>query len=133
MLKTSPYSKISKLKKVDIYLLDLDNEKGNVLWEKLKEPSKELGIDFKESPNFIPINNNFLGEKDFEDFIHEHFKQKDKDYSSKNNEIDFIFMFMDSRKRNLFYYKIFKSIMNLSKDFMKEELWDKLVLSLKLW
>ena len=112
MLKTSPYSKISKLKKVDIYLLDLDNEKGNVLWEKLKEASKELGIVFKESPNFIPINNNFLGEKDFEDFIHELFKGKDKDYSSKNNEIDFIFMFMDSRKRNLFYYKIFKSVIN---------------------
>ena len=112
LLKSSPYSKIKELKKIDIYLLDLDIRNGEDLWRLLKEASIELGITFKEEPNFINLNSNFFKEKDFEDYIFDYFDKKNKDYTNKNNEIDFIFMFMNYRKKTSYYYRKFKSVIN---------------------
>ena len=111
LLKTSPYSKTKELNKIDIYLLDLNDEKANFIWEKLNEASKELGITFKQNPTFYPIDD-FREQKKFEDYISDYFNKVDKYYNDKKNETDFIFMFMDSRKKNTFHYKSFKSIIN---------------------
>ena len=109
LMNSSPYSKVKELKKIDIYLLDLDGQKGNFILEKLLEASEELGIKFKENPTFYPIND-YNNPEDFENNIYEYFKKYDDYY--KKNETDFIFMFMDSKKKNSFQYKIFKSIIN---------------------
>ena len=110
-MQSSPYSKTKDLKKIDIYLLDLENDKGNFIWDNLKSASIELGIAFKEAPTFYPIKN-FEKQNEFEDYIYKYFKNVDEYYSKKENETDFIFMFMDSKKKNTFHYKIFKSIIN---------------------
>ena len=110
-VKSSPYSKIKELKKVDIYLLDLSNDKGEFIWEKLKQASKELGISFKEEPTFYPIDN-YNDQSKFQSYILDYFKKVDNYYSDKTNETDFIFMFMDSRKKTTFHYRIFKSTIN---------------------
>ena len=111
LMQSSPYSKTKDLKKVDIYLLDLDNDKGNFIWDNLKDASIELGITFKEDPTFYSIKS-FENQNDFEDYIFKYFKDVDQYYSKKENETDFIFMFMDSSKKSSFHYKIFKSIIN---------------------
>ena len=111
LMQSSPYSKTKDLKKIDIYLLDLENDKGNFIWDNLKSASIELGIAFKEAPTFYPIKN-FEKQNEFEDYIYKYFKNVDEYYSKKENETDFIFMFMDSKKKNTFHYKIFKSIIN---------------------
>ena len=111
LLKTSPYSKTKELNKIDIYLLDLDDEKANIIWGKLKEASIELGITFKKDPTFYPIKD-FRDPKEFEDYISNYFQKVDDYYNKKENATDFIFMFMSSKKKNYFYYKIFKSIIN---------------------
>ena len=107
---TSPYSKTKDLKKIDIYLLELEQEKGDFIWQQLKEASKELGITFKEEPKFYHIES--FPEQKFDDYIYDYFKGVDNYYTDKKNETDFIFMFMDSRKRNLFHYRVFKSNIN---------------------
>ena len=111
LLKSSPYSKTKELKKIDIYLLDLDNDKGNFIWDNLKTASQELGITFKEDPTLYPIKN-FDNQNEFEDYIFNYFKDVDEYYIKKENQTDFIFMFMDSTKKSTFHYKIFKSIIN---------------------
>ena len=111
LLQSSPYSKTKDLKKIDIYLLDLDNGKGSFIWDNLKAASIELGITFKEDPTFYPIKS-FENQNEFEDYINKYFLGVDEYYSKKENETDFIFMFMDSRKKTSFHYKIFKSIIN---------------------
>ena len=111
LMQSSPYSKTKDLKKIDIYLLDLDNDKGNFIWDNLKDASIELGITFKEAPTFYPIKN-YENQNDFEDYIFKYFKNVDDYYSKKDNGTDFIFMFMDSKKKTTFHYKIFKSIIN---------------------
>ena len=108
---TQPYSKIKELNKVDIYLLDLDNSAGEIIWNKLYEASKELGITFKQSPTFYQLNN-YNVESDFESFVYRYFEEQNSYYSDKKNETDFIFMFMDNGKKNRFHYKIFKSVIN---------------------
>ena len=107
---TIPFSKTKELKKVDIYLLELEQEKGDFIWQQLKEASKELGITFKEEPQFYHIDS--FPESKFNDYIYDYFKGVDEYYIDKKNETDFIFMFMDSRKRNSFHYRIFKSNIN---------------------
>ena len=112
LLKSSPYSKIKELRKIDIYLLNLDNGKGEIIWNKLEEASKELGITFKEKPNF----NNIPNSHDLDTFqsnIYDYFnKEVNEKYSNKKNETDFIFMFMDSKLKCSFHYKVFKSVIN---------------------
>ena len=107
---TIPFSKTKELKKVDIYLLELEQEKGDFIWQQLKEASKELGITCKEDPKFYHIDS--FPESKFNDYIYDYFKGVDEYYIDKKNETDFIFMFMDSRKRNSFHYRIFKSNIN---------------------
>ena len=107
---TIPFSKTKELKKVDIYLLELEQDKGDFIWQQLKEASKELGITFKEEPKFYHIDS--FPESKFNDYIYDYFKGVDEYYIDKKNETDFIFMFMDSRKRNSFHYRIFKSNIN---------------------
>ena len=111
LLNTSPYSKTKELNKVDIYLLDLDDEKANDIWGRLSEASLQLGITFKNPPTFYPIKD-CHGQNEFEDYIYNYFKGCDAHYSKKENATDFIFMFMNSRKKNHFHYKIFKSVIN---------------------
>ena len=111
LIGSSPYSKIKELNKIDIYLLDLDMGKGQYIWEKLEEASKNLGITFKQNPKFYNINDCPYSD-DFEKYIYSYFKEYDDYYNDKKNETDFIFMFMDFEKRNYFHYRIFKSVIN---------------------
>ena len=111
LTKTYPYSKIKELKKIDIYLIDLEDSQGEIIWDKLKQASKELGIVFKEEPMIYHLNNSNNSEQ-FEEYTYNYFKSCDSHYSDKNNETDFIFMFMDVNKKNSCHYKIFKSVIN---------------------
>ena len=111
LFQTTPYSKVKELKKIDIYLLDLDNNKGEFIWQKLKDASKELGISFKEEATFYQIDS-YNDSFKFENYIYNYFEKVDEYYKDKKNETDFIFMFMDSRKKTHFHYRIFKSIIN---------------------
>ena len=112
LIGSSPYSKIKKLNKIDIYLLDLDIQKGETIWARLEEASKNLGITFNNEPKFYNINDCPYSDE-FENYIFTYFKEYDDYYNNKKeNETDFIFMFMDSGKRNYFHYRIFKSVIN---------------------
>ena len=111
LLGSSPYSKTKELNKVDIYLLDLDKMAGEIIWGKLCDASKELGITFKMPPTFYPIDD-CQNQTTFEQYIDDYFKKVDEYYNDKKNATDFIFMFMDSKKKTRFHYKVFKSIIN---------------------
>ena len=109
---TSPYSKVKELKKIDVYLLDLNNKQAGKMWLKLKEAAKNLGITFKEEPNFYPINN-YKNFDDFYKYINDYFQKCDEYYSNKQkNETDFIFLFMLEENRENFHYRVFKSVIN---------------------
>ena len=112
LMGTSPYSKVKELKKIDIYFLDIDLQQGRIIWEKLKEAGKNLGIKFQKDPAFYEIEN-YKSFEDFDKYLNDYFKKYDKYYSDKkNNETDFIFMFMDFRKKTTFHYRVFKSVIN---------------------
>lgn len=111
LLNTSPYSSIKELNKIDIFLFDLEDRDGEYIWSLLEEASKELGIKFNSNPRFRFLNSpNYKDE--FEDSLRNCLKESDKEYSDKNNNVDFIFMFMDSKNKNNFHYKVFKSVIN---------------------
>ena len=61
LMGTSPYSKVKELKKIDIYFLDIDLQQGRIIWEKLKEAGKNLGIKFQKDPAFYEIEVRSLG------------------------------------------------------------------------
>jgi hypothetical protein len=112
LMGTSPYSKIKELKKIDIYFLDIDLQQGGKIWEKLKEAGKNLGITFQEEPTFYEIEN-FKYFEEFDKYLNDYFKKCDEHYKDKkNNETDFIFMFMDYKKKTTFHYRVFKSVIN---------------------
>ena len=112
LIGTSPHSKMKELNKIDIYLLDLDNQAGSKIWNKLELASQDLGITFRQSPSFYPIPG-YKDPKEFEEAMIEYFNKVDSYYNDKEkNPTDFIFMFMDSKKKNSFYYRIFKHVMN---------------------
>jgi hypothetical protein len=111
LVKTSPYSSIKELNKIDIFLIDLNKEDGEDIWSLLEEASKELGITFKSKPEYYNLNSSKYKE-DFEDSVKNSLKKFDSEFSDKNTNVDFIFMFMDSKKKNNFHYKVFKSIVN---------------------
>ena len=111
LINTCPYSKIKELNKIDIYLLDLANDDGEYIWGFLEEASKELGIKFNKNPTFYPIES-YPDPYNFENNLLEYFKKCDEHYKKKENETDFIFMFMDVKKKNSFHYRIFKSVIN---------------------
>ena len=109
---TSPYSKVKELKKIDVYLLDLNNKQAGKMWLKLKEAAKNLGITFKEEPNFYLINS-YKNFDDFYKYINDYFQKCDEYYSNKQkNETDFIFLFMLEENRENFHYRVFKSVIN---------------------
>ena len=111
LINTSPYSSIKELNKIDIFLIDLNKQDGEDIWSLLEEASKELGISFKSRPEYYTLNSPKYKE-DFEDLVKNSLKKFDSEYSNKNTNVDFIFMFMDSRKKTTFHYKVFKSIVN---------------------
>ena len=111
MVGTSPYSKIKELKKIDIYLLGLNIEQGEMIWSRLKEASASLGITFTQNPTIYEIND-YNNVYEFQDYLKGYFRKVDEYYKDKKNETDFIFMFMDKNKKDRFHYRIFKSVMN---------------------
>ena len=111
LINTSPYSSIKELNKIDIFLIDLNKQDGEDIWSLLEEASKELGITFRSRPEYYNLNSPKYKE-DFEDLVKNSLKKFDSEYSNKNTNVDFIFMFMDSRKKTTFHYKVFKSIVN---------------------
>jgi len=111
LVNTSPYSSIKELNKIDIFLIDLDEYAGQDIWDLLEQASKELGITFKSKPDYYRLNSSKYKE-DFEDSVKNSLKEFDHKFSDKNSNVDFIFMFMDSKKKNNFHYKVFKSVIN---------------------
>ena len=111
MVNTSPYSSVKELNKINIFLIDLNEKESNGIWNLLKEASRELGINFKEEPEYYYLNSSKYKD-DFEDSVKSSLKEFDDKFSNKNSNIDFIFMFMDSGLRNRFHYRVFKSVVN---------------------
>ena len=111
LINTSPYSSVKELNKIDIFLIDLDIRDGEDIWNLLEEASRELGINFRSKPKFYNLNSS-KNKEDFEDSLKKSLKEFDSQYSDKNNCVDFIFMFMDSRNKDNFHYKVFKSVVN---------------------
>ena len=111
MIESSPYNDKKELEKIDIYLLNLDSQQGEMIWKKLKEASKSLGITFKEDPNLYELKYDFNLDR-FKDYLYGYFQKCDKYYSNKDNKTDFIFMFMDKQLKNSFHYRVFKSVIN---------------------
>ena len=110
LLKTTPYSEIKKLKKVDIYTYELTKEQSSLIWGKLDEASKELGIELG-IPNFYPLNAPERKDE-FEDYINKYFNDYKDYYMEEKNKADFIFFFMDKRYKDKFHYNTFKSVIN---------------------
>ena len=121
--ETTPYSKVRNLNKIDIYTYGLDKFQYEIIWEKLEEASKELGIKFKEKPTFYTLE--MHDQKDnFQNYIQNYFNACDKFYNpnlkekkseekgDENKKVDFIFLFMDRRYKERFHYSIFKSVIN---------------------
>ena len=121
--ETTPYSKVRNLNKIDIYTYGLDKFQYEIIWEKLEEASKELGIKFKEKPTFYTLE--MHDQKDnFQNYIQNYFNEYDKYYNpnlkekkseekgDENKKVDFIFLFMDRRYKERFHYSIFKSVIN---------------------
>ena len=111
LVKSSPYSSIKELNKIDIFLIDLDEFAGQDIWNLLEEASKELGINFRSKPDYYQLKSS-NHKDDFENSVKNSLKKFDDEFSDTNSKIDFIFMFMDSRKKNSFHYKVFKSVVN---------------------
>ena len=118
---TSPYSKVKSLNKIDIYTYGLDKFQYEIIWEKLEEASKELGIKFKEKPTFYTLEMHDQKEN-FQNYIQNYFNECDKYYNPKekkseekkeeNKKVDFIFLFMDRKYKDRYHYSIFKSVIN---------------------
>jgi hypothetical protein len=99
LLNTSPYSSFKELNKIDIFLIDLATEDGEYIWSLLEDASKELGIKFLSKPKFRNLNSSNYNKNEFEESVKNYLKDFDEEYSDKKNNIDFIFMFMDDKKK----------------------------------
>ena len=114
--QTTPYSKVTKLNKIDIYTFALYQDQYEIIWGKLEEASKELGISFNNKPMFYQLDVHEVREE-FENYIKDYFNERDKVYSSENEKDkkekpDFIFLFMNKKYKDRFHYSIFKSVIN---------------------
>ena len=98
LINTSPYSDIKELNKIDIFLIDLNEEEGGNIWGLLKDAKEELGIKFKSEPRFYHLNSS-QNKNDFKSSVRNYLKEFDKEYSDEKTSVDFIFMFMDSGKK----------------------------------
>ena len=117
LLGTKPFSKVKELNRIDIYTYGENYEKQyDIIWQKLEEASKQLGIKFNEKPNFYPLEI-YDQKEQFESYIENYFNKCDEIYKGKNKDtkrvkVDFIFLFMDRKYKDRFHYSIFKSIIN---------------------
>ena len=118
--QTSPYSKKKELKKIDIYTYGLDQFQYEIIWQKMEEASKELGI-ILQKPTFYTLE--MHDQKDsFQSYIQNYFNACDKYYNpnikeenseeNKKEKVDFIFLIMDRKYKDRFHYSIFKSVIN---------------------
>ena len=109
------------MNKIDIYTYGLDQYQYEIIWQKLEEASKELGIIFKQKPTFYSLD--MYDQKDsFQGYIQDDFNSCDKYYNpnikeenseeNKKEKVDFIFLFMDRKYKDRFHYSIFKSTIN---------------------
>ena len=113
LIDTSPYGDLKKLKKVDIYTYELVPEQYELIWGKLEEASKALGIELSK-PTFYDLKAPNQRNQ-FENYIQDYFKQLDDYYMNKNKDsdkTDFIFFFMDRKYKERFHYNTFKSVIN---------------------
>ena len=112
LIDTSPYGDLKKLKKVDIYTYELVPEQYELIWGKLEEASKALGIELSK-PTFYDLKAPNQRNQ-FENYIQDYFKQLDDYYMKKKDseKTDFIFFFMDRKYKERFHYNIFKSVIN---------------------
>ena len=118
LLGTTPYSKIKVLNGIDIYTYGIDHkDQYEIIWAKLEEASKELGITFNEKPNFFKLDT-YEQKEQFEYYINNYFNKYNGYYmgegekGEKNKKVDFIFLFMDRKYKERFHYSIFKSVIN---------------------
>ena len=112
LIDTSPYGDLKKLKKVDIYTYELVPEQYELIWGKLEEASKALGIELSK-PTFYDLKAPNQRNQ-FENYIQDYFKQLDDYYMKKKDseKTDFIFFFMDRKYKERFHYNTFKSVIN---------------------
>ena len=113
LFDTSPYGNLKELKKVDIYTYELFPEQYELIWGKLDEASKTLGIKLGK-PTFYDLNPQNQ-KNQFENYIQEYFNQLNDYYLGKKKDsekTDFIFFLMDRKYKDKFHYNIFKSVIN---------------------
>ena len=113
LLDTSPYGNLKKLKKVDIYTYDLIAEEYELIWGKLEEASKTLGIQLGK-PTFYDLKPQNQ-KNQFENYIQDYFNQLNDYYMGKTKDsekTDFIFFFMGRQYKDKFHYNTFKSVIN---------------------
>ena len=113
LLDTSPYGNLKELKKVDIYTYELFPEQYELIWGKLDEASKTLGIKLGK-PTFYDLKPQNQ-KNQFENYIQEYFNQLNDYYLGKKKDsekTDFIFFLMDRKYKDKFHYNIFKSVIN---------------------
>ena len=113
LLDTSPYGNLKELKKVDIYTYELFPEQYELIWGKLDEASKTLGIKLGK-PTFYELKPQNQ-KNQFENYIQDYFNQLNVLYMDKKKaceKADFIFFLMDRKYKDKFHYNIFKSVIN---------------------
>ena len=113
VLDTSPYGNLKELNRIDIYSYELLPEQYELIWGKLEEASKTLGIKLGK-PTFYdlkPPNQKIR----FEEYIKDYFNQLNDYYMGKSKDskkTDFILFFMDRKYKDSFHYNTFKSVIN---------------------
>ena len=113
VLDTSPYGNLKELNRIDIYSYELLPEQYELIWGKLEEASKTLGIKLGK-PTFYdlkPPNQKIR----FEEYIQDYFNQLNDYYMGKSKDskkTDFILFFMDRKYKDSFHYNTFKSVIN---------------------
>ena len=113
VLDTSPYGNLKELNRIDIYSYELLPEQYELIWGKLEEASKTLGIKLGK-PTFYdlkPPNQKIR----FGEYIQDYFKQLNDYYLGKSKDskkTDFILFFMDRKYKDSFHYNTFKSVIN---------------------
>ena len=113
VLDTSPYGNLKELNRIDIYSYELLPEQYELIWGKLEEASKTLGIKLGK-PTFYdlkPPNQKIR----FEKYIQDYFNQLNDYYMGKSKDskkTDFILFFMDRKYKDSFHYNTFKSVIN---------------------
>ena len=106
MINTVPYSNI-KLQSIEIYLLGVNKQNGEFLYNQLIEAGSNLGIKLTSEPIVIPIPDDILDEALY-NFLKEEM-EKYKEYDKKK-EISISFLFLSDKYKDR--YKYFKRAFN---------------------